>query len=119
MNEPIPYIVYEGTMVRFERTIKRLWILCIIMFTALVISNGMWVYYESQFTTVETVETVEQDVNTGDGTAMVTGKGRQRHERKKPVKSLLSPRSSATSAAVVDISPTGITGNNGVHEQPN
>ena len=61
MNEPIPYIVYEGTMVRFERTIKRLWILCIIMFTALVISNGMWVYYESQFVSVETMEVTQRN----------------------------------------------------------
>lgn len=81
MNEPIPYIVYEGTMVRFERTIKRLWILCIIMFTALVISNGLWLYYESQFMTVETMETVDQDVNTGDGTAIVTGIGDINGER--------------------------------------
>ncbi len=61
MNEPIPYIVYEGTMVRFERTIKRLWILCIIMFTALVISNGMWVYYESQFSVEETTEITQRN----------------------------------------------------------
>lgn len=61
MNEPIPYIVYEGTMVRFERTIKRLWILCIIMFTALVISNGMWLYYESQFVTVEATEVTQRN----------------------------------------------------------
>jgi len=60
MNEPIPYIVYEGTMVRFERTIKRLWILCIIMFTALVISNCMWVYYESQFAVEETTEVTQK-----------------------------------------------------------
>lgn len=75
MNEPIPYIVHESILARMERTIKRLWILCIIIFVAFVVSNGMWVYYEGQFTTVETVETVEQDVDTGDGTAMVTGIG--------------------------------------------
>lgn len=50
MNEPVPYIVHESILARMERTIKRLWILCIIMFTALVISNGMWLYYESQDT---------------------------------------------------------------------
>lgn len=61
MNEPIPYIVYEGTMVRFERTIKRLWILCIIMFIALVVSNGMWVYYESQFAVEETTEVTQRN----------------------------------------------------------
>ena len=75
MNEPVPYIVHESILARMERTIKRLWILCIIMFTALVISNGLWLYYESQYMTVETMETVEQDVKTGDGTAIVTGIG--------------------------------------------
>lgn len=75
MNEPVPYIVHESILARMERTIKRLWILCIIMFIAFVVSNGMWVYYESQFVTVETEETVEQDVKTGDGTAIVTGIG--------------------------------------------
>lgn len=77
MNEPVPYIVHESILARMERTIKRLWILCIIMFTALVISNGLWLYYESQFVTVETEETVEQDVKTGDGTAIVTGRWSQ------------------------------------------
>lgn len=75
MNEPVPYIVHESILARMERTIKRLWILCIIMFTALVISNGLWLYYESQYMTIETMETVEQDVKTGDGTAIVTGIG--------------------------------------------
>ena len=30
MNEPVPYIVHESILARMERTIKRLWILCII-----------------------------------------------------------------------------------------
>lgn len=73
--ENIPYIAYESSMVRLERTIKRLWVLCIIMFLAFVISNGAWIYYESQFETVETTEqTVTQDINTRGG-AIVTGIG--------------------------------------------
>ena len=47
--EPVPYIVHEGVMARQERNIKRLFVLCIIMFLALVISNTAWVVYESQF----------------------------------------------------------------------
>lgn len=49
MNEPIPYIVHESEMARQERTVKRLWILCIIMFVALVVTNAAWIHYESQF----------------------------------------------------------------------
>lgn len=61
MNEPVPYIVHESILARMERTIKRLWILCIIMFTALVISNGLWLYYESQFVTVEATEVTQHN----------------------------------------------------------
>jgi preprotein translocase subunit YajC len=33
----IPYIVHESQMSRMERTIKRLWILCIVIFLALLV----------------------------------------------------------------------------------
>lgn len=63
MNEPIPYIVHESEMARQERTVKRLWILCIIMFVALVVTNVAWIHYESQF---EDVVTVQQDTPSGN-----------------------------------------------------
>ena len=67
MNETIPFIVHESMMARFERTIRRLWILCVIMFLAFVVSNGLWIYYESQWEVVETTEqTVTQRNNGGD-----------------------------------------------------
>lgn len=69
----IPYFVHEGEVARLERTIKRLWILCIIIFVAFVLSNAAWIYYEAQFETV--VTDVTQDVDTGDGAAYVTGTG--------------------------------------------
>ena len=47
--EPVPYIIHEGTMARMERTIKRLWILCIVLVAVLVGTNAAWLYYESQF----------------------------------------------------------------------
>lgn len=67
----VPYIVHESTMARLERTIKRLWILCIIIFAAFVFSNVAWIYYENQFE--DTV--VTQDVSTDTGNAVVTGIG--------------------------------------------
>ena len=67
MNEPVSYIVFESATARLERTIKRLWILCITMFLAFVVSNGLWIYYESQWEVVETTEqTVTQRNNGGD-----------------------------------------------------
>lgn len=45
----VPYIIHEAEMARQERTIRRLWILCVIIFAALIITNGAWLYYESQW----------------------------------------------------------------------
>lgn len=62
-KEPIPYLAYESTMVRMERTIKRLWILLIIVITLLVGTNCFWVWQESQYYDVST--TVEADATDG------------------------------------------------------
>lgn len=43
-KEPVPYIVYEGTMARFERTIKRLIIVIIVAVVTLFVSNMAWLY---------------------------------------------------------------------------
>ena len=75
MNEPVPYIVHESIMARMERTIKRLWILCIIMFVSLILTNGLWICYESSFEDVVTSQEVSQDVDTGNGNAVITGIG--------------------------------------------
>ena len=63
--ETVPYVVHEGAMARQERTIKRLWILCIIIFIALVGTNAGWIYFESQYEDVSITQDVEQD--SGDG----------------------------------------------------
>lgn len=63
MKEPVPFIVFEDTVIRLERTIKRLWILCIIIFIACVVSNACWIYYESQY--IDEVITVEQENTDG------------------------------------------------------
>lgn len=46
--------IHDAYTAMAERTIRRLWILCIIMFLALVGSNLVWLYYDSQFTEEET-----------------------------------------------------------------
>lgn len=58
-------------MARQERTIKRLWIIVLILILLLAATNGAWIYYESQFID----EYVEQEVDTGDGAAYVAGIG--------------------------------------------
>ena len=37
-----------------ERTIKRLWIVILVLIIALIGTNGAWLYYESQFETITT-----------------------------------------------------------------
>ena len=73
MNEPVPYIVHESIIARMERTIKRLWILCIIMFISLVLTNGLWICYEHSWEVTE--QEISQDIDTGNGDAVITGIG--------------------------------------------
>ena len=70
-SNAVPYIVHEGIVARLERTIERLWILCIILVVLLLGTNIAWIYYENQFQ--DTV--VTQEVDTGDGDATITGVG--------------------------------------------
>ena len=48
-KEPIPYFVYERTMAKFERTIKRLIIVIAIAVVALAATNAMWLYDWTQY----------------------------------------------------------------------
>lgn len=64
--EAVPYIVHESDMARVERSVKRSWILCIILAVLLIASWTGFLIYESQFETVtETTQTVWQDADSG------------------------------------------------------
>lgn len=66
-NTPmINYAAHEGMMARMERTIRRLWILCIILIILLAGTNAAWIYYENSFEDVVSTE-ISQDVNSDDG----------------------------------------------------
>ncbi len=60
-QQNIPYFAHEGIMARMERTIKRLWVLCIILIILLAGSNAAWLWYESQFEDITMTEDVTQD----------------------------------------------------------
>ena len=45
----VPFIVYEGTIARFERTIKRLLILVAVTVLLLFASNAIWIYEWNQY----------------------------------------------------------------------
>jgi hypothetical protein len=68
----VPYIVHEEITVKLERTIKRLWILCIIIFITFVLSNCLWIWYESQWQYVDTTTTneISQEIDS-EGTATI------------------------------------------------
>ena len=54
-----------------ERTIKRLWIIVILLILLLVGTNAGWIWYESQWVD----DSVTQEVETGTGDAYVAGIG--------------------------------------------
>lgn len=68
-QQNIPYYAHEGIMARMERTIKRLWVLCIVLIILLAGSNAAWLWYESQFEDEST--TVTQELNTDSGDAII------------------------------------------------
>lgn len=71
----VPYIAHEGMMARMERTIKRLWILALVLTVLLVGTNVAWLWYESSFETIETTREITQDVNAGPGGTAIINDG--------------------------------------------
>ena len=55
----VPYIVHECAVARLERVIKRMWVLVLSLIILLVASNGAWIWWESQYQTIETTITRE------------------------------------------------------------
>lgn len=64
--------IYEGEAIRMHQTNKRLFILCVVLIVILFATNGAWIYHESQY--VDEVK-IDQEVETGDGDAYITGIG--------------------------------------------
>ena len=48
-DKNVPYIVYEGTMARFERIIKSLFIVIIVLGIMLFATNAVWLYEWNQY----------------------------------------------------------------------
>ena len=55
----VPYMVHEDDMARLERTVKRLWILTIILIVSLLGTNAGWIWYENQWEDVAVTQDVE------------------------------------------------------------
>ena len=68
----VPYYVFESELARQERHAKRLWILCLVIFLALIATNAGWIYYESQWEDIVVTQEGEAD----DGSTLrMTGAG--------------------------------------------
>lgn len=59
----VSYLAFESVTARQERTIKRLWILIIILIVSLLGTNAGWIWYESQWEVVESNTEITQDVD--------------------------------------------------------
>ena len=71
---PVSYLAFESMKSSMERTIKRLWILLIILIVLLFGTNAAWIYYESKMEVVNETD-IAQEVDTGEGSAYVAGIG--------------------------------------------
>ena len=62
----------ESDMARMERSNKRFFTLCLIIFLAFCLTNGWWIWRESQFEDVVMTQTVSSD---GAGDVALNGVG--------------------------------------------
>ena len=63
--EPVPYIVHESVVARFERQAKRLWIALVIAVVMVFASNAIWLYAWMQYDYSSESIIVEQDAQDG------------------------------------------------------
>ena len=68
----VPYIAHESAVARLERVIKRLWVLVLVLIVLLAASNAAWIWWESQYQTIET--TITQENTDGYSGFIVEGK---------------------------------------------
>lgn len=66
-NKDVPYIVYEATQARNERTVKRLIIVIIITIALLFISNAVWLWAWSSYDYSSATEENQVDLSTDGG----------------------------------------------------
>lgn len=64
-NKTVPYIVYEGSQARSERTTKRLIVALIIATILIFVSNLAWLYAWTSYDYVSEESTVTVDSNDG------------------------------------------------------
>lgn len=71
--EPVTYLAFESMKATLERTIRRLWILAIVLVMLLFGTNAAWIYYESQWEVYETTVEAEQITDAGGSNYVIGG----------------------------------------------
>lgn len=71
--EPVSYLAFESMKATMERTIKRLWVLILVLVILLFGTNAAWIYYESQWEVFETSVEAEQYTDGGGSNYAVGG----------------------------------------------
>ena len=66
--DPVPYIVHESVVARFERQAKRLWIALILAVIMVFASNAIWLYAWMQYDYSNEEIVLQQD---GEGTNII------------------------------------------------
>lgn len=72
-QEMVSKYYFESALSMAERTIKRLWIVAIILIVVVIGTNAAWLYYESQWEVVETTETEIEQNTEGSGSNFIVG----------------------------------------------
>lgn len=72
-TEPVTYFAFDGMKATLERTIRRLWILALVLIVLLFGTNAAWIYYESQWEVFETTVEAEQTTDGGGSNYAVGG----------------------------------------------
>lgn len=61
----VSFIAFESMKATLERTIRRLWILALVLIILLFGTNAAWIYYENSFADETITQEVWQDAENG------------------------------------------------------
>ena len=71
--DPVSFVAFESMKATMERTVRRLWILALVLVMLLFCTNAAWIYYESQWEVFETTVEAEQITDGGGDNYAVGG----------------------------------------------
>ena len=64
-DKVVPCYAHESALAMAERTIRRLWITCMVLVALIVVTNAMWIWYNNQFEDISTQISSEASADNG------------------------------------------------------